>query len=167
MVFDYPEHYNGLAQSGISLGLSKQNIAISPMLACIKHLNRLEQVLLRRELDNRMEDDLVVMNTDEQVVEATSANLFYWLNGKLCTPDVSISGVDGLMRQFIMANYYKDYKREVSVLETTLVQLDQASAMFTCNSVTGVMPVRSFDNRLLNLEPAYTLRLQTQEVISD
>ncbi len=167
MVFDYPAHYDELAKSGINIGISQQKISISPMLAGIKHLNRLEQVLLRRELDNREEDDLVVMNINEQVIEATSANLFYWLNGDLCTPDVKVSGVDGLMRQFIMANYSKYYKREVNVLATTLVQLEQASAMFTCNSVTGVIPVRCFNNRLLNLEPAQTLRLKIQELIGD
>jgi len=167
MVFDFPEHYNELAKSGINLGLSKQKISISPMLAGIKHLNRLEQVLLRRELDQRTEDDLVVMNVDKQVVEATSANLFYWVNGELYTPDVSLSGVNGLMRQFIMANYCKYYNSEVSIEKTTLTRLQQADSMFTCNSVTGVMPVKTFDKRLLNLEPAYTLRHKIQELIGD
>ena len=49
MVFDFPHYYDDLAISGINLGLSTQKISISPMVAGIKHLNRLEQVLLRRE----------------------------------------------------------------------------------------------------------------------
>ena len=87
------------------------------------------------------------MNADQQIVEATSANLFYWLNGELYTPDVSVSGVDGLMRQFIIANYCKYFHREVIVEKTTFSRLQQASAMFTCNSVTGVVPVKVFDKR--------------------
>jgi len=167
MVFDYPLLYETLAQSGISLGTSQQCIAISPMLSGIKHLNRLEQVLIRRELDDRNEDDLVVCNALGQVVEASSANLFYWLNGKLCTPNVSVSGVDGLMRQFIMVNYNKRYNRKVIVEETTLAQLRKASAMFICNSVMGVMPVKIFENNQCDFDLANNLRNEIQELMRD
>ena len=82
MVFDYPQQYDALAKTGITLGVSKQKIGINPMLAGIKHLNRLEQVLIRHELDERHEDDLIVRNASEQVVEASCANLFYWIEGE-------------------------------------------------------------------------------------
>lgn len=164
LIFDFPKHYDSLSQSGITLGLSKQKIAISPMLAGIKHLNRLEQVLLRRELDNSDEDDLVVCNVTGQVVEATSANLFYWHKGHLCTPDVSVSGVDGLMRQFIIAHYNKRYSTKIGIEKTTVTQLKQADAMFTCNSVTGILPVKAFDNKVLNLEPSHVLSREIQKL---
>ncbi|WP_339366106.1 aminotransferase class IV, partial [Vallitalea maricola] len=67
-----------------------------------KHLNRLEQVLLRTELDERSEDDLIVTNCQGNVIEATSSNIFYWQNEKLCTPEISTSGVDGIIRQAII-----------------------------------------------------------------
>ena len=107
------------------------------------------------------------MNVNEQVVEATCANLFYWIDANLYTPNVSVSGVDGLMRQFIIANYSKYYQGEVRVVKTTPTQLKQADAMFTCNSVTGIMPVKYLGSRLLNLEPSNTLRLKIQELIRD
>jgi 4-amino-4-deoxychorismate lyase len=165
MVFDYPTHYDEQAKSGITLGTSEQKMGVTPMLAGIKHLNRLEQVMLKRELDSRIEDDFVVMNVDEQVIEATSANLFYWLNNRLYTPDVSMSGVDGVMRQFIMNNYPKYFNSEVSVLKTSLAQLEQADAIFICNSIAGVMPVREFNNRPLNLKLPHNLRLKIQELL--
>ena len=58
MVHDYPKHYDELAIEGITLGNSNQQMGINPMLSGLKHLNRLEQVLLRQELTNTNEDDL-------------------------------------------------------------------------------------------------------------
>jgi 4-amino-4-deoxychorismate lyase len=144
MVFDFPLHYGEQASEGITLGISHQKIAISPMLGGLKHLNRLEQVLLRNELDVRDEDDLIVCNTHGDVIEATSANLFYWLDNSLCTPELSYSGVNGLMRQRILNNH-----DDIIIKKTTLNDLKRAEAMFICNCVMGIMPIRRFDARNL------------------
>lgn len=155
IVSDYPEHYKALALHGIDLGISKQQIGMSPMLAGLKHLNRLEQVLLRDELDQRSEDDLVVTNCQGQVIEASCANLFYWQGGQLCTPDLSLSGVNGLIRQAILTKY-----PETKICQTRLIDLSEANAMFICNSLMGIMPVKTYNNRRLNIDEV--LQLQTQ-----
>lgn len=146
MVHDYPKHYDELAIEGIILGNSNQQMGINPMLSGLKHLNRLEQVLLRQELTNTKEDDLVVTNVNDEVIEATSANLFFWLNDKLCTPDVTNSGVNGIMRQAILQNYPGTLIKKV-----TLADLARSPAMFICNCVMGVMPVRNYNGRNLSI----------------
>jgi 4-amino-4-deoxychorismate lyase len=160
MVSDFPNHYQALAQRGVNLGDSKLQIATSSMLGGIKHLNRLEQVLLRAELDERIEDDLVVTNCQGDVIEATSSNLFYWLNAQLCTPDVSTSGVDGIIRQEIIAN-----NPQVSVSQTNLDELKQAQGMFICNSLMGIMPVKTYNNRLLAVDNVQQLQRQMKGLI--
>lgn len=146
MVHDYPKHYEALAIKGITLGNSKQQIGINPMLSGLKHLNRLEQVLLRQELVNTKEDDLVVTNINDEVIEATSANLFFWLNDKLCTPDVTNSGVNGLMRQTILQQY-----PDTLIKKVTLAELANSPAMFICNSVMGIMPVKNYNGQHLSI----------------
>lgn len=145
MVYDYPNHYDELVSQGISLGNSNQQIGVNPMFSGIKHLNRLEQVLLRQELVGSKEDDLIVTNVNDEVIEATSANLFFWLDDKLCTPDIALSGVNGIMRQTILQQYPDTLIRNVS-----LKQLESSTAMFICNCVMGVMPVKSYNGRTLN-----------------
>lgn len=147
MVHDYPKHYDVLAHTGIRLGVSKQKIGLNPMLAGLKHLNRLEQVLLRQELSTREEDDLLVTNINNEVIEATSANVFFYLNDKLYTPDVSQSGVNGIMRQAILQRYPVTIVKSVSLNEIAQVQ-----AMFVCNCVMGVIPIANFNGRDLPLE---------------
>jgi len=147
MVHDYPTHYQAHARTGINLGLSKQQIGINPMLSGLKHLNRLEQVLLRQELSVSDVDDLLVTNINNDVIEVTSANLFYFLNEQLYTPDVSQSGVNGIMRQAILKCYPNTIIKTVS-----LDDIQQAQAIFVCNCVMGVIPIANFNEKKLSVE---------------
>jgi len=155
MISDFPSQYETLAQQGITLGDSKHQISSSSMLGGIKHLNRLEQVLLRAELDDRSEDDLIVTNCQGHVIEVTSSNIFYWQNGQLCTPEISTSGVDGIVRQAIIAK-----KNDVKVCKIRLEDLKDAQAMFICNSLMGIMPVKTYNNRQLTVD--LVLKLQRE-----
>lgn len=146
MVHDYPKHYDELAIEGITLGSSNQQMGINPMLSGLKHLNRLEQVLLRQELASTKDDDLIVTNINDEVIEATSANLFFWLNDKLCTPDVTNSGVNGIMRQTILQKH-----PETLIKKVTLTELANSPAMFICNCVMGVMPVKRYNGQNLSI----------------
>ena len=157
MISDFPSDYETLALRGINLGDSKHQIATSPMLGGIKHLNRLEQVLLRAELDERSEDDLIVTNCQGNVIEATSSNLFYWRDEQLCTPEISTSGVDGLIRQAIIAN-----NAQVKVCQTKLEDLKDVQAMFISNSLMGIMPVKTYNNRLLAVDLVLKLKRQME-----
>lgn len=163
MIHDYPLYYDELANTGIKLGLSNQKMGINPMLAGLKHLNRLEQVLLRQELSTRSEDDLIVTNIKDEVIEATSANLFFFLNDQLYTSDVSESGVNGIMRQTILHTFSDTVIQPIS-----LQMLDQAQAMFICNCVMGVMPVANINGRTLSMTLPLTLRNKiVNEAVTD
>ncbi len=157
MIHDYPTHYDDLIHTGINLGLSKQQIGINPMLGGLKHLNRLEQVLLRQELSLSDVDDLLVTNINDNVIEATSANVFFCLNDTLYTPDVSQSGVNGIMRQTILRHYPETIIKAIS-----LEEIAQAQAMLVCNCVMGVIPVNNYNGQVLSLalplEIALTIR---------
>jgi len=153
MVHEYPSHYDELASTGIKLGLSQQQLGLNPMLSGLKHLNRLEQVLLRKELSTRTEDDLLVTNVNGNVIESTSANLFFYFNDKWHTPDVSQSGVNGIMRQAILHHYPKTLIKSFTVEDVA-----QAQTMFICNCVMGIMPVIVFNNKALSIDRVQDVR---------
>jgi 4-amino-4-deoxychorismate lyase len=159
----FPEHYLLLQQKGIHLGVSTLKIGINPLTAGIKHLNRLEQVLIRQELDNRIEDDLLVLNYLENVIEATAANVFWYKNNTWHTPKLDESGVEGLMRNQIIQNCSNHF--EINLVNAKLSALDCIEAMFICNSVMGVMPVREFESQKLSLAPCYDIAELLQDVM--
>lgn len=160
---EFPGHYSSLQQTGIHLGVSSLKIGINPLTAGIKHLNRLEQVLIRQELDNRTEDDLLVLNYFDNVIEATAANIFWFKNNIWYTPTLDESGVEGLMRNHILQNFSNHC--DIKLVNAKLSALDNIDAMFICNSVMGIMPVKYFESQILSLAPCYDINERLQEVM--
>ncbi|MGJ8692560.1 MAG: aminodeoxychorismate lyase [Thalassotalea sp.] len=146
-IHPFPEQYHLLATQGINLGVANTMLGVNPQLAGIKHLNRLEQVLVRKELDGRAEDDLLVLNIHQDVIETSSANIFYQIEQKWYTPAITISGVDGIMRQAILTK-----AEDVTVCKDNLTALADVSAMFICNSIAGIIPVNHFNNTTLDMQ---------------
>lgn len=152
-VHPFPHHYRTFQEQGLSLGVADTMLGINPQLAGLKHLNRLEQVMVRKELDMRSEDDLLVLNVHQHVVEVSSANVFYQIGGQWYTPELNISGVKGLMRKHILATL-----PDVIICVDNLTALDGVSAMFICNCVFGIVPVKRFNNTELDLETVNTVK---------
>ncbi|NVK55406.1 MAG: aminodeoxychorismate lyase [Alteromonadaceae bacterium] len=136
---DMPPFYTAWQQQGIALGTVPVNLAQQPLLAGLKHANRLEQVLIKRALAQTAFDDCVVTDTDGQVIEASAANIFWFYKGQWHTPALDNAGVNGVMRQFILAQV-----PAVDVGHYSLNALLQADAVFVCNALMQIVPVKQF-----------------------
>ena len=55
--FEFPLHYQNWAQVGIELGVCQTPLGHNPLLAGYKHNNRLEQVLLKSEMERQAKVD--------------------------------------------------------------------------------------------------------------
>lgn len=117
-----------------------QRLARQPVLAGIKHLNRLEQVLARRELVGSAADEGLVLDTQEQVIEAIAANLFLVRDGTLITPALDHAGVAGIMRERILETAEK---LGIACWRGPVSQADVLAAeeCFLSNCLIGVRPV--------------------------
>ena len=71
-----PSHYSVWQTDGIKLTISPITLACQPLLAGIKHLNRLEQVLVKQALAETDYDDAVVCDTQQKIIESSVGNLF-------------------------------------------------------------------------------------------
>ncbi|EEQ11978.1 Aminodeoxychorismate lyase [Yersinia mollaretii ATCC 43969] len=142
---DYPAHYLSWRERGISLALSPIPLARSPLLAGVKHLNRLEQVLIRAHLEHTTADEALVLDTEGMLVECCAANLFWRKNEVIFTPDLSQSGVDGIMRQQIMA-CLAAHGRQVEIVAQPLSALADADEVIICNALMPLLPVNRADN---------------------
>lgn len=56
----YPAHYARWQETGVALTLSPVRLGRNPLLAGLKHLNRLEQVLIRSHLEQTDADEALV-----------------------------------------------------------------------------------------------------------
>ena len=121
---------------------------IQPALAGMKHLNRLEQVLARAEWSTSSIDEGLMLDSADEVVGATSANVFALVFGLWITPPVNFHGVAGIMRDWVLANASA---REAPLTRT---MLEGADAVFLCNAVRGILPVGSLGDRRWAMHPA-------------
>ncbi|KGJ92761.1 aminodeoxychorismate lyase [Thalassotalea sp. ND16A] len=156
-ISEFPQHYQTWQQQGLTLGLSSFKLGLNPALAGIKHLNRLEQVLIRQELeqcnaDLQEVDELVVCDLNENIVECNTANIF-WLKGRVFyTPNLQLSGVAGLCRARLLSAL-----PAVNIVSSKVSELAQADAIYLCNSLLGVVPVKQFMDKVFNVEESKKL----------
>jgi 4-amino-4-deoxychorismate lyase len=120
--------------------LCRTRLAQNPLLAGMKHLNRLEQVLACAEWDDPEIGEGLMLSMDGRLVCATAANVFLVHDGQLVTPDIRDCGVAGVMRQVVL-KAARELGIPVSVEDVRPEALDAASEVFVTNAVTGVRPV--------------------------
>ncbi|CNJ85269.1 4-amino-4-deoxychorismate lyase [Yersinia aldovae] len=141
---DYPAHYHRWREIGVSLALSPIPLARSPLLAGVKHLNRLEQVLIRTHLEQTTAEEALVLDTNGMLVECCAANLFWRKGERVYTPDLSQSGVDGIMRQRIMT-FLAAQGTPVNIVSQPLETLADADEVMVCNALMPLLPVNRAD----------------------
>ncbi|MGL5359338.1 MAG: aminodeoxychorismate lyase, partial [Shewanella sp.] len=101
-VHPIPTHYAQWQQRGISLQTSPVRLGHQPLLAGIKHLNRLEQVLIRSQPLAANFDDWLVLDCNGKVIESSMANLFLMQDRRVVTPCLAQCGVSGVMREQVI-----------------------------------------------------------------
>lgn len=126
-----------------TLGLCYTRLAAQPALAGMKHLNRLEQVLARRELLALGTDEGVMLDTSGRVVEATQANIFAVKGNRVVTPDLSSCGVAGVMRGLVL-DLLEAAGSPAAVGEMSLDDLRAGDEVFLTNCLIDVRPVVRF-----------------------
>ncbi len=154
-VHEFPSHYQQWQQQGITVSDSQILLGLNPLFAGIKHLNRLEQVLIRKELDNSNFDDFLVYDLNHQLVEGSSSNVFWFKGEQLFTPELTHAGVAGLKRAQILQLYPQT--QQVKVTKSALADID---AMFLCNCVMGIVPVRQYNQQILPITVVLNLQQQ-------
>lgn len=140
-------------EEGLKIVMSTQYLPHLSSLCSIKTSSRMAHVLAAAEAEVAAADDSLLQNTDSQIVEATSSNLF-WVEGDVvCTPPLECGCLPGITREF-MLQLCPGLDLRTAERPLTLVQLAQASGVFLTNSVHGLRPVRALGSIRLPSSPA-------------
>ena len=123
-------------QGGVDLCWCETRLARQPLLAGIKHLNRLEQVLARNEWNDENIFDGLMCDTENHVVCATSANVFAKIGGQWFSPAIDQAGIAGIAREWVFKQWPQTQEAHLS-----RSRFEQAEAVFICNAVRGILAV--------------------------
>lgn len=141
MASPVPPHPASYLADGVRLHLCSTRLAIQPLLAGVKHLNRLENVLARREWNDPEIAEGLMLDMDGNVIEGTMSNLFLLQGKTLHTPNLGRCGVAGVQRDRIM-DLADGLGMAVRVENLPLARIYDADEVVLCNSVVGVWQVR-------------------------
>ncbi len=148
---------------GVELRWCQMRLGRNPLLAGLKHLNRLEQVLARAEWDVTPGEQGIaeglMLDTNNNVIEGTMSNFFCVRDNVLLTPNLSQCGVAGITRERVME---AASAMHIALRETTLdaEQVLAADELFICNSLIGIWPVRKLADQHFPVGPV-SRRLDT------
>lgn len=153
-------------ETPVELVFLQTKLAHQPLLAGIKHCNRLEQVLAKQELLDLPQEDGIVLDVVDNIIEVTSANVFVYMEGTWYTPLIEQCGIDGVMRNYVL-DQMAEQDIECKVREISMREIKQIDAAFICNALTGIRavsklgaltlstkPVESLANKIGHLQPA-------------
>ena len=146
------------ADQGVVLFPCVTRLSEQPLLAGLKHLNRLEQVLARAEWQGAECAEGLMRDSSGRVIEGVYSNLFLVVDGGLVTADLSRCGVSGVMRAEILQQAQL-LGLSVELRDVSFDELLDADEVFLCNSLYGIWPVRALQERHWSVGPL-TRKLQ-------
>jgi len=151
----FPEHYLTWQKEGITLARCQTVVSRHKQLAGLKSLARLEQVFIKKELQQLQADEGIVCDELGHVIEGCSANLFLYLHGQWVTPKLDFSGVAGVMRMRIMQH------PEIHVIEkeVTLADVEQATCLCLTNALMGIVPVKQYQKKRYSVQQRHQVAL--------
>jgi 4-amino-4-deoxychorismate lyase len=146
--FDAPSMMGSAYQFGVRVRWCETRLAQQPLLAGMKHLNRLEQVLARAEWSDPAIMEGLVCDTDGLVISGTMTNVFAVIDSVLVTPALDQCGVAGVARAEVLAT-----RPEAQVVALRDEALARASEVFLSSSVRGILPVQAVGNTVYGPGP--------------
>jgi 4-amino-4-deoxychorismate lyase len=144
-IHPFPDHPHECWAKGVRVRLCEAGLGDQPLLAGLKHLNRLEQIIARREWDDPEIAEGLMRDAQGYVIEGTMTNVFLVKGRTLLTPELTRSGVAGVMRAVVL-----DLAERLSIPAVvgpvSPAEVAGADALFLTNSVIGIWPVRAFED---------------------
>jgi branched-chain amino acid aminotransferase len=151
-----------------SLITSSFRISATDPLASFKTMNKLTHVMARIEATEKGANEALLINTNGEVAEASSGNLFWVYQDKICTVPTGRGVLPGITRAVVL-----EICRTLGLQTNKCVikpeALRKSEGIFVTQSALGIVPITQFDGETVKSSPlvdqiarAYSERL-TQE----
>jgi len=134
-----------LYSGGVKLMVCKTKVSDQNQYNGIKHLNRLDNVLAKSELNSSVFDGLM-LDKKNYINECVSSNIFARYGNVIISPEQNIGGVSGVCKEIIMKNCGSlgfNFKHA----NISLKKLKEADEVIITNSVFGSLFVNQIEKK--------------------
>lgn len=135
-------------EEGIKLGVFEKDYKSASPLGNFKTTSALIFVLAGVEKKRKSLDEMIVLNSNGNVCEAISSNVFAVIQDKIITPALSEGCLNGVMRKQIIKSI-KQKQLDFEERELSLDELRAADEIFLTNSIVGVQGIAEFEGKKL------------------
>jgi 4-amino-4-deoxychorismate lyase len=157
--YTWPDADAASLQDGVRVRTAALKLGENPVLAGVKHLNRLEQVLARREWTDPAIAEALLYSRSGMLVSGTMSNVFMVQGSCLRTPRIDLCGVAGVMRHVVL----DEARRSGIRCEERELRTDDVAAadeLFLTNARIGIWPIAALDGRALAAPGPVTRQLK-------
>lgn len=131
---------------GVKVRFARWRLSHQPALAGIKHLNRLDNVMARKEWSDPDIFESLMLDQEGYVVEGVMSNLFVIRDNHLWTAELKTCGVAGVMRGKVI-----EASRRLGLTlqwgHFTSQDILTADGLILTNSLYGLVPVHQCEGR--------------------
>ena len=135
-----------------TLATSSFRVPAADPLAAFKTMNKLTHIMARIEAIENGADEALLMNTDGEVAETASGNLFWVSRNRVCTVPTSSGALPGITRAVVL-----EICRSLGLQTTQRVikpgVLRKAEGIFITQSALGIVPVTALDGEPVASSP--------------
>ena len=131
---------------------SSHRIPAGDPLSSFKTANKLVHVIARMEAVEKDADEALLVNTNGEVVETASGNLFWIGGGNICTVPTSCGALPGITRAVVL-EICQSLGLPVNERVIKPEALGKSEGIFITQSVLGIVPVAAFDGEPVARSP--------------
>ena len=126
---------------------------------CVKTINYTHAVLAMKKAEKSRMDDAIYLNSSQELLEATTSNLFFLKDGKWITAK-NDQVVNGVTRTILLKLAKEHYPVEFRALH--LDEIEACDEAFLCSSVKDVVPLVQIDDKKvgMGLPGAHTAKMR-------
>jgi 4-amino-4-deoxychorismate lyase len=142
---NYKEINRVFVLNGVKLKVCKTRTTYNELYAGAKHLNRIDNVIAKSELDPSVFDG-IMLDKDGYINECVSSNIFARYGNVLVSPIQNNAGVSGVCKQIILKNI-KSIGLKFKSQDIKLEKLKKADEVIITNSIFGALHVNQIEEK--------------------
>jgi branched-chain amino acid aminotransferase len=135
-----------------NLVTSSFRIPAADPLASFKTMSKLTHVMARIEATEKGADEALLINTNGEVAEAASGNLFWVYQDKICTVPTGRGVLPGITRAVVL-EICQTLGLQTNKCVIKPEALRNSEGIFITQSVLGIVPVIAFDGEMVTPSP--------------
>ncbi len=146
-------------EKGLTLSIEREIVQnTTSCLSRLKSLNYLLYLLIQTRAQEKGYGEGLLINAKQEICECTTANIFFYRNGRWETPAVSCGILPGILRDSLIECLKAD-GQSIYEVEQPYSILKECEEIFITNSLAEIMPVGQVD------QDQYNCREKTREVL--